>query len=159
MDDAVAVAAGDAAALATAEGDLEILFGVVLRDGGDVGEVRVDERPLVIVAQDKIARGEGRLGREGAVCAAAAGLRAAAGGRGGERALVVADHIEHALLLGADGEEVRGVERDAQHEHHARDGERGDADEPLAQTFNHGCFPVRTRARGWRGWSRSSRCP
>ena len=84
-------------------------------------------------------------------------LLAAAGGRGGERALVVADHIEHALLLGADGEEVRGVERDAQHEHHARDGERGDADEPLAQAFNHGCFPVRTRARGWRGWSRSSR--
>ena len=43
-----------------------------------------------------------------------------------------------ALLLGADGEKVRGVERDAQHEHHARDGDGRRAECALAAQTGDG---------------------
>ena len=157
VDDVVFISRRVAEARTVAQRGGEILRRVVLRHGSDVRQVRLLEIAVAVVAQDEIARRVRRLGREGAV-----GLLprlAAAGREVRHRALIVADHPQHLRQLPVHGDMVCRVHRHAQQQQDPRDGQRRDADEAFAQPLNHRRPPAHSPAPGWRGWSRSSRCP
>ena len=134
LHDIIFVPARVAEACAVRQRKIKVFLRVLLSYGGNFIEIGLGERAVRGVAQNKIACGKGRFLRE---LPARALLRRLPARNGRQRALIGHDGLKHLRQLAVHGDEVCGIDNQAQKQQHGRHGQHGDADEPLAQPPDH----------------------
>ena len=118
----IAIALRCAVALSVPDGNAQIMRGIVLGHGGNVGQVGFCQRAVVIVEQDEVTGGKRRFGRKKAVLSVVGLLRMRVFRN---FSLIVVDHVQHAVLLVADRDVICGVDRNTQQKHHCCDRRHG----------------------------------
>ena len=152
-----AVAAAAAVARAVGDGGGQVFRRIRLGNGGDVLQVGAHQRAVLLIEEDEITGGVGRLRREGIVPAGAGvvcrGCIAVRAGllrrlpvqpgdvprllREGNGAAVIADELQGASQVGIGGGIVGHVEDRRQQQHYRRHRQRGNTNETVAEPVDH----------------------